>query len=167
MKREIRQSRIRNQLKLESKGIKYHLWRLDDTEEQKLRDNSLPIDDVYYRMYRIIEHNIEGYDTQRTREPFELEFSRQEINYFLSYFHGYISGCFKVANLMTPAQSFLKRINSNLILYGCRDGVYFEEQHEIPETFHASIKLFYENYDNTVDLPDVSELIKEITADEE
>ena len=240
MKQEIRQSRIRNQIELESRGIKYQLWRLDDTEEQKLRNNSLPIDDdymfyiqldwsdreskdklnlaevfitlewlfgkssdfydegkgsfrfpvlliiektngtfyylmvisdhrgtVYYRMYRIVENNIEGYDTQRTREPFELEFSRQEINYFLSYFHGYISGCFKVANLMTPAQSFLKRINSNLILYGCRDGVYFEEQHEIPETFHASIKLFYENYDNTVDLPDVSELIKEITADEE
>ena len=31
----------------------------------------------------------------------------------------------------------------------------------------SEIKLFYENYDNTVDLPDVSELIKEITADEE
>lgn len=68
---------------------------------------------------------------------------------------------------MTPAQSFLKRINSNLILYGCRDGVYFEEQHEIPETFHASIKLFYEKYENTVGFPDVRELIKEITTDEE
>ena len=45
MKREVHQSRIRNQLKLESKGIKYQLWRLDDTEEAKLRDNSLPIDD--------------------------------------------------------------------------------------------------------------------------
>ena len=159
MKQEIRQSKIRNQIELESRGIKYQLWRLGDTEEQKLRNNSLPIDDdymfyiqldwsdreskdklnlaevfitlewlfgkssdfydegkgsfrfpvlliiektngtfyylmvisdhrgtVYYRMYRIIENNIEGYDTQRTREPFELEFSRQEINYFLSYF---------------------------------------------------------------------------------
>ncbi|NJM23194.1 MAG: hypothetical protein HC874_31435 [Richelia sp. SL_2_1] len=239
MKQEIRQSRIRNQLKLESKGIKYQLWRLDDTEEQKLRDNSLPIDDdymfyiqldwsdrgsknklnlaevfitlewlfgktsdfydegkgsfrfpvlliiektigifyylmviadhrgtVYYRMYRIIENNIDGYDTQRTRKPFELEFSQPEINYFLSYFHGYISGCFKVANLMITIQPFLKIINSNLILYGCRDGIHFEEQHETPETFHASIKFFYENYDNTVDVPDVTELIKQIMVDE-
>ena len=47
MKREIRQSRIRNQLELESRGIKYQLWRLDDNEEQKLRDSSLPIDDDY------------------------------------------------------------------------------------------------------------------------
>lgn len=47
MKREIRQSKIRNQIELESRGIKYQLWRLDDTEEQKLRDNSLPIDDDY------------------------------------------------------------------------------------------------------------------------
>ena len=239
MKREIRQSRIRNQLELESRGIKYQLWRLDDNEEQKLRDNSLPIDDdymfdvqldwsvrgskdklnlaevfitlewlfrktndfyderkgsfrfpvlliientngtfyylmvisdhrgtVYYRMYRIIENSIEGYDTQRSREPFELEFSRQEINYFLSYFHGYISGCFKVANMMIPTQTFLKRINSNLILYGCRDGIYFEEQHEIPETFYASIKLFNEKHEKTVDLSDIRELIREITADE-
>ncbi len=107
-----------------------------------------------------IENSIEGYDTQRAREPFELEFSRQEINYFFSYFHGYISGCFKVANMMIPTQTFLKRINSNLILFGCRDGAYFEEQHETPETFYASINLFYENYENTVDLPDVRELIK-------
>ena len=221
MKREIHQSRIRNQLELESRGIKYQLWRLDDTEEQKLRDSSLPIDDdymfyvqlgwsdrgskdklnlaevfitlewlfgktsdfydegkgsfrfpvlliiektigifyylmviadhrrtVYYRMYRIIENNIDGYDTQRTREPFELEFSRQEINYFLSYFHGYLSGCFKVAKLMIPIEAFLKKINSNLILYGYKDGIYFEEQHEIPETFHASINLFNEKYEN-------------------
>ena len=121
---------------------------------------------VYYRMYRILENNIDGYDTQRTRKPFELEFSQQEINYFLSYFHGYISGCFKVANLMITIQPFLKIINSNLILYGCRDGAYFEEQHETPETFHASIKLFYENYDNTVDVQDVTKLIKQIIVDE-
>ena len=35
MKREIRQSKSRNQIELESKDIKYQLWRLDETEEQK------------------------------------------------------------------------------------------------------------------------------------
>lgn len=47
MKREIRQVRIRRQIELELKGTKYQLWRLDDTEYQKLRANSLPIDDDY------------------------------------------------------------------------------------------------------------------------
>ncbi|NJL81683.1 MAG: hypothetical protein HC917_28355 [Richelia sp. SM2_1_7] len=47
MKREIRQFKVRNHIELESRGIKYQLWRLDDTEEQKLHDSSLPIDDDY------------------------------------------------------------------------------------------------------------------------
>jgi hypothetical protein len=238
VKREIPQVRIRNQVNLESKGIKYQLWRLDDTEYQKLRDNSLPIEDdykfyidldlserdnkdrlnlaeifitlewvfgessisfaegkgsfsfpvllilekptgtfyylmdiadhrgtVYYRMYRLLENDIEGYENYRTREPFELEFCRQEINYFLSYLHGYISGCFEVVKLVTPVEPFFRKISSNLILYGRRDGEYFQEQHEIPEIFHASIKSLETELENRVKVSEISELLRIIISE--
>jgi len=198
MKQVFKQIKERYQIELHSKSIKYQLWRLDDSEYRKLRENSLPIKDdymfsmnlylserqsedklnlaklfvtltwlfgdssdlfddwkgsfcfpvllvlkkemgnffylmriydhrgsVYFSLYRVLENGVEDYDPQIVREPFELEFSRQEINYFLNFFYGYMAGYFEKIKLILPTQYFIKKIDSNFIIYGYKDAQYF------------------------------------------
>lgn len=54
MNQVVRQIKERSKTDLESKGTKYQLWRLDDSEYSKLRDNSLPIEDPDYWFYRYL-----------------------------------------------------------------------------------------------------------------
>ncbi len=83
---------------------------------------------------------MEGYDHQILREPFEFEFSRQEINYFISCFYGYLEGCFPGIKLFIPSEQFFKKIDSNHILYGYKDDQYFEEQYQSQEAYKTAIE---------------------------
>ncbi len=47
MKQVVQQIRERHKVELQSNNTKYQLWRLDDSEYSKLRQNSLPIKDDY------------------------------------------------------------------------------------------------------------------------
>jgi hypothetical protein len=51
---------------------------------------------LYFRLYRIVEHDMNGHNNKRLQEAFNLEFSQQEINYFFSYFYGYLIGYFRI-----------------------------------------------------------------------
>jgi hypothetical protein len=87
-----------------------------------------------------LESDVEGYDHQMAREPFELEFSRQEINYFISYFSGYIEGHFHSRKSVIPSEQFFRTIGSNHIIYGYKDGKYFEECYESQSAYQAAIE---------------------------
>lgn len=95
---------------------------------------------LYFSFYRILETDVEGYDTQILREPFELEFSRQEINYFISYFYGYLEGYFHTVKPLIPSEQFFRKIGSNHIVYGYKNEQYFEESYESEEAFQAAIE---------------------------
>ncbi|MHC5830363.1 MAG: hypothetical protein ACYT04_84100, partial [Nostoc sp.] len=45
MKQVVRQVKERNKIELQLQNIQYELWRLDDSEYRKLRQNSLDIKD--------------------------------------------------------------------------------------------------------------------------
>lgn len=216
----IRQIKERNKIDLECKGIKYDLFRLDDSEYDLLRDNSLPIEEpdfwfyhslfrseddrgnelnlaevfvtlesifgkssnsfdrhrgsfsfpvlllikkseqtyyylmnisdhrgsVYFRLYKIIHEGLEEKDYNNTQKPFYDEFSRHEINYFISDFYSTIISHFRIFKRNTPAQAFIIKINSSLVLYGYKDDGYFELDCESSEECEAEIKLFEEKY---------------------
>ncbi|MBE9209464.1 hypothetical protein IQ244_23795 [Nostoc sp. LEGE 06077] len=95
---------------------------------------------LYFSIYRVLESDVEGYDHQMAREPFELEFSRQEINYFISYFYGYLEGHFHSRKSLISSEQFFKTIGSNHIIYGYQDGKYFEECYEAQEAYQAAIE---------------------------
>ena len=58
MKQAVRQIKKRNKVELQSKDIKYQLWRLDDSEFRKLRKNSLPIkDDNMFYIHLYLSNN--------------------------------------------------------------------------------------------------------------
>ncbi|KAB8315663.1 hypothetical protein SD81_030330 [Tolypothrix campylonemoides VB511288] len=120
---------------------------------------------VYFSIYRILENGRDDYDTDKLREPFALEFSRQEINYFFSFLYGYITGYFQSLKQNLIVQPFLKKVDSNLIVYGYKDGEYFEKQYDSPETYQAAIQSFEEIYGSCLRRTDVNTILKKIISD--
>lgn len=119
---------------------------------------------LYFRFYRILEADVEGYDTQILREPFELEFSRQEVNYFISYFNGYIEGYFETIKTLIPSEQFFRKIGSNHIIYGYKDEQYFEEHYESQEEYQAAIENLELMDISSKALQDVNSILKTITS---
>ncbi|NER99054.1 MAG: hypothetical protein F6J86_35410 [Symploca sp. SIO1B1] len=98
-----------------------------------------------FLLYRLLENGADGYDIRTYREPFELEFSRKEINEFICYVYGFLTG-FALSTCNRPIEPFIRSIDSNHILYGYRDGEFFEEQIDSQEEYQAAIKAFEEKY---------------------
>ena len=105
---------------------------------------------LQFSLYRVLENGTAEYDINRIQEPFELEFSREEINEFISYFYGYLIGAAEIA-CMLLRQPFMNRIDSNHILYGYRNEVFFEEQIDSEEDYKAAIQAFEETYRTAVE----------------
>ncbi|BAZ14640.1 hypothetical protein NIES4071_64840 [Calothrix sp. NIES-4071] len=239
MMQVVRQIKERSKIDLECKGIKYDLFRLDDSEYDLLRDNSLPIEDpdfwfyhllfrsendkrnklnlaevfvtlesifgksgnafdhhkgsfsfpvllvikkheqsffylmnisdhrgsVSFRLYKIIQDGLEAKDYNNTQKPFEDEFSRHEINYFFSYFYGSLISHFHIFKDINPAQPFLKRIDSSLVLYGYKDNEYFELDCETSEEYEAEIQLFEEKYGKESKSEKINALLQAIISE--
>jgi hypothetical protein len=100
---------------------------------------------VEFRLYRILENGADGYDINTYREPFELEFSREQINQFICYLYGYLAGVARIV-CNQQIQPFIRLIRASHILYGYRDGEFFEEQIDSPEEYEAAIQAFDEVY---------------------
>ncbi|NJK52140.1 MAG: hypothetical protein HC936_03690 [Leptolyngbyaceae cyanobacterium SU_3_3] len=102
-----------------------------------------------FPLYRVLEQGAEDYDINVYRSPFELEFSGEEINKFTCYLYGYLRGASEWASKL-PFSSFLKQVDSNLILYGGRDGELFEEHFESDTAYRQAIEEFKQTYDTEV-----------------
>lgn len=120
-----------------------------------------------FPLYRILENGVSGYDLNICREPFELEFSRKEINEFLCYFYGYLSGSAEAVSRL-PRLPFLKRVESDLILYGYKEGDFFEEQMNSEGEYRAAIQRFEEVY-GSLEIEeksrDIQPLLKQIVGE--
>ena len=70
--------------------------------------------------------------------PFE-EFAREEINYFINYCIGFLTGFFKsIADRYND--DFFKIVESNLILFGYKDGCFFDDQYNDENEFDEAIQ---------------------------
>lgn len=139
-----------------SAGQFYYLLRVEDYRGS-----------LEFRLYRFLENGVDGYDVNIYREPFELEFSREEINQFICYLYGYLIGAAKVICVL-PLRPFLKCIDSNHILYGYRDGKLFEEQIDSEEDYEAAIRTFEKNYETPLTeerVKDLRSLLHKVTGE--
>jgi hypothetical protein len=98
--------------------------------------------ELEFRFYRILENGTEGYNDNICREPFEIEFSRSEINQFICYLIGYLASAAESFCKLLPVQPFLRHIDASHIIYGYRNGAFFEEQIDSPEQYEATIQAF-------------------------
>lgn len=93
---------------------------------------------VEFHMARLIHADDDKFRRDILHEPFE-EFPRDEIRYFINFFIGFLSGYFKAtAELYTDP--FFKTVDSNLILFGYRDGHFFDEQYDNSDEFDDAIR---------------------------
>jgi hypothetical protein len=228
----INQIKKRYKINLECDGIKYEMWRVDDTEYAKLeKSNILPIkhewdfysqiditqrytknnnlnlaelftileyflgessnsydeyrgsfkfhnllvikreNGIFFYVLNILDHR--GYmifdlykvlkNAKEKYEPFNSEFSQEEIKYFFNYFHGFLIGYFNQIKSIIPRQKFLKKVDSSLILYGYKDGNYFEDDYESQEIYKQQIQLFEETYGISMSETNISDVIESIT----
>ncbi len=96
---------------------------------------------VEFNLRKPIAPDDEKYDKDarmKIHQPFEEEFSREEINQFIALFYGYLAGYFKSVSKYHD-EFFFRFISSNHVLYGYRDGRFFEEEIESEEKFEAAI----------------------------
>ncbi|MBM4461487.1 MAG: hypothetical protein FJ011_27645 [Chloroflexi bacterium] len=103
-----------------------------------------------------------GYDTHCYHEPFEAEFSRAEIDYFIAYFYGFLIGFFKAVKEQYD-EPFFKQVGSESALYGFQDGRFFEEQYHEPEEYEAAVKAHAAHCKPTA-WPSPDELLDEVQA---
>jgi hypothetical protein len=89
---------------------------------------------VEFNLFRYFESLAENDDRYVYHQPFESELSRPEINDFICYFYGYLQGRFEAIQ-NSYSQEFLKRVDSNLILFGYKEGQFFEEHYDDSEAY--------------------------------
>ncbi len=120
---------------------------------------------LYFNWYRVVETGIDDYDINIYRDPFDLEFSQDEMKEFLSYFYGYLTGVSRRFDKIPPAP-FFKKIDSNNIIYGYGSGEFFEKHFDSEEDYQQAIKSF-EEFDGTKVMENKSEelqlLLQKIT----
>ena len=120
---------------------------------------------IEFKICKIVENPPkEAIDRATLRQPFESEFSKEEIKYFFSYFYGYLEGYFHSAKSIIPKKTFLKTVDSNQLLYGCKDNEYFEEYYESEEIYKAKIASFEETYGAFVNKKSINTFLEEIIS---
>ncbi|MBV5298691.1 MAG: hypothetical protein JZU64_11335 [Rhodoferax sp.] len=87
--------------------------------------------------YKLISANDTRFDRIVMQKPFE-EFPQDEINYLVNYIAGYCTGYFNETEKYHD-DCFLLITESNLLLSGCHDHVYFDHSYESPEEFQAAM----------------------------
>lgn len=93
---------------------------------------------IEFKIAKLIHADDNKFKRDILHNPFE-EFPREEINYFIDYFVGFLTGYFESLRNRYN-QFFFKIVESNLILFGYKDGVYFDNQYENEEEFREAIQ---------------------------
>ncbi|MBF0230100.1 MAG: hypothetical protein HQK63_11040 [Desulfamplus sp.] len=60
------------------------------------------------------------------------------IHYFIDYFVGFLTGYFE--SVKNRHDEFFKIVRSNLIIFGYKDGVYFDNQYENEDEFNEAMQ---------------------------
>ena len=93
---------------------------------------------IEFKIAKLIHADDDMFKRDILHKPF-AEFPREEINYFINYFVGFLTGYFESIRDRYD-EFFFKIVESNLILFGYKDGHYFDNQYETEEEFHEAIQ---------------------------
>jgi hypothetical protein len=86
---------------------------------------------VEFRFRKVISPDCRDFDRMRIHPPFSDEFPAQDINRVVAYLYGFTQGVVEALHrLAYPIEEFVKKVDSNLILFGFRDGAFFENHYE-------------------------------------
>jgi hypothetical protein len=92
-------------------------------------------------------------------------FSCEEIDRFICCIYAFLSG---MGRTLRPQQPFLKRIESQNIIYGYDGNDFFEEEFDSEEAYQAAIASFMQKYDfldKVQQVESLRSLVADITAE--
>jgi len=119
---------------------------------------------MHLNLYKIIENTaLHNYNKSQGYPHLNSEFPQEEINHFFHYFYGFLIGYFRTNKRVTAQKNFLRTVIDNFILYGYKDGEYFEEDYETEEIYREQIELFEKTYGVFLYKTDVSDVLQTIT----
>jgi hypothetical protein len=85
---------------------------------------------IDFRVAKLIHKDDSSFDRTVLHNPLE-EFPRSEINYVINFLVGYLTGFLESAKAIGEYnEPFFKSVSSDLILFGYKDGNFFEQQYE-------------------------------------
>jgi hypothetical protein len=137
---------------------------------------------MHLDLYKVVEDTaIHEYDNDQPYPHLNVEFSQEEIDYFFHYFYGFLLGYFQAAKrvmllevrleekagfcgTVISRKNFLRTVISELILYGYRNGEYFEEEYKTEKIYREQIKLFEKTCGVPLYETDVSHVLQAITG---
>lgn len=93
---------------------------------------------IDFKVAKIIYADDKTYRRELVHEPF-TELPREEINYCINFITGYLTGLFKVLHKQY-AKPFLKHVRSELVIYGYKDGDFFEHQYDSEEEVEQAVQ---------------------------
>ena len=94
---------------------------------------------THFNIYKLLEPDDDKYDRRWSRKPIEGEFSKKEIYGFIMRFCGYLADSFKTI-VKSYDEFFFKKVEASLILYGYKDGHFFEEGYDSREEYELAVK---------------------------
>lgn len=92
---------------------------------------------VEFRIYKLVLPGTKLAKQGGQHEPFK-EFPKEEINYFITYLTGFLTGFFHTTGHEYNVP-FFKMVRSNLVLFGYKDGRFFDEDYEERKDFDKAL----------------------------
>lgn len=93
---------------------------------------------IEFKLYKLPGAGEQSIDRHRFHAPFP-EFPRHAIRCVINYIVGFLSGYFESIEKWYD-EPFFQTVQSNLIVFGFKDGHFFDEQYETEEDFDAAVK---------------------------
>lgn len=93
---------------------------------------------VDFRFAKIIATDPSKSDVMRLHEPFD-ELPRATMNYIINYFLGFLTGYFEVRHDHFDT-FFYRVVESDLIIFGYKDGEYFDDQYDNQNEFNKAVQ---------------------------
>ena len=93
---------------------------------------------IEFKLLKLVPSGDEKLNSMILYKPFD-DFPREEINNLNQYFTAFFSGFFKSVSKKT-CEPFFGTVDSNQIVFGCKDGKYFDDHYEDRNQFHEAIK---------------------------
>lgn len=92
---------------------------------------------IEYQLMKVCRQREHGLDTRVLHEAF-ADFTDPQIYFVISFLAGFLSGYFESVERFYE-QFFFQSVESNWIVFGFKDGKFFDTQYETEEEFRAAI----------------------------
>lgn len=94
---------------------------------------------IEFHFRKVILPDDRKFDRMLVHPPFPTEFSADGINTVVAFLYGFAQGVVETL-CRCHIEEFVKKVDSNLILFGFRQGTFFEEQYEDSDEFFTAWK---------------------------